>query len=135
MAHRHEHLPASSQTEIISANIRTYMKANNLNQKQLADLAGIRLSTLNSWVSGKSHPRDRNLEKLATALHVDIRDLTEDGSRRSHMRIAEHQLLSKYNENRDFRLYIEYGMAAEKCQRLQEINRKLAEELGDDLQQ
>ena len=56
------------------------MVANGLQQRQLANLAGISPTTLNNWLRSYSYPEPENLLKLAVALHCEVPDLTETES-------------------------------------------------------
>ncbi len=57
---------------IIAGNIRHYLEANHLTQKQAAELSGLKHSTINSWVTGRNFPRPEKLSLLASVLRVPV---------------------------------------------------------------
>ena len=59
--------------------IRAARLALNLSQEELAERTGLTPRTLYSYEKGKALPRESNLEKLAEALHVPLRCLSEEG--------------------------------------------------------
>ena len=57
--------------------LKKYRELKGLSQQALADIIGVRQSTIGMWESGKNHPEYANLQKLATALDIPISALTE----------------------------------------------------------
>ena len=115
-----------SRQEVLSENINGYLSKNGVTQKEAAVLSGVKYSTLNSWIKMKAYPRGTTLQPLADYLQVHIRDLTEDrsesGIRRRYLSIAEIEILRAYEEDHDFRLYIDNGLQARREQSLSDYN-------------
>ncbi len=49
-----------------------------MSQTELANKLGIKLQTLSVWLTGKRNPKEDTLERIANALNVPVRELTED---------------------------------------------------------
>lgn len=113
--------------DVLSANIKGYLDKNEMSQKEAAEASGIKYTTFNSWVCKVSYPRLRNLQKLADLFHIRIEDLTEDRTdtgrrRKNYMTVAEIELLRAYEEDPEFRLYVENGLAAKKKKEIAALN-------------
>lgn len=65
----------SSQSFNLADNLKTYMKENKLNQKQLAQISGIQPSTLHSYLTGVCPKGLLNLIRLARNLDINLDDL------------------------------------------------------------
>ena len=70
-------LQATKEKEILSKNLKLFMKYKNLNVTDLANKLGLPYSTVNDWVNGISYPRVDKLNRLADAFDVTKKDLTE----------------------------------------------------------
>lgn len=57
--------------------ITHYMSRKGLTQTQLAEKMGIKPSSVNQWLTGRTKPGRENLTKLSQALDVSISDLLE----------------------------------------------------------
>ena len=124
-----------SLSAVLSENIRRFLSLNKMTQKMAADLAGIRTTTLNSWILGVSYPREDNLRKLADVFHVDIVDLTGDveaaDERRRYLTIGASDMLSSYNTDKYFQRWCELGLRLRRENRLRAYVQKLEEKLMD----
>ena len=61
--------------EVITYNINRHMTINNMIQKELAALVGVRVTTVNNWIRGVSMPSMENLIKLAEIFRITEGDL------------------------------------------------------------
>lgn len=69
-----------SDTQIrknISENLKYYMKQNNLNNRELADILNVSESTVGKWLLEKTVPRMGVIEQLARYFNIDKSDLIE----------------------------------------------------------
>ena len=55
--------------------IKELIKARGIKQKWLAHKMGVSEITISNWVTEKSYPNKRNLEKLSELLNVPLKDL------------------------------------------------------------
>lgn len=56
-----------------SQNLKSVMKERNMNQKELAGLTGLAVSSISQYLSGKTAiPKEQALEKLAAALDTSV---------------------------------------------------------------
>ena len=56
-------------------NLPKYRERQGLTQDQLAQLVGVKQSTVGMWENGTNSPRAKTLEKIAEILHVTVNDL------------------------------------------------------------
>jgi transcriptional regulator with XRE-family HTH domain len=61
--------------------IRDLREATGLTQAELANRLEVATATLRNWERGMHRPKGRNLARLATALGVDWRELSEGTER------------------------------------------------------
>lgn len=61
----------------IGENIRYYRKEKGYTQKQLSELSGLALITIQQYESGKRTPQINQLKKLSSALNIDINSLID----------------------------------------------------------
>jgi transcriptional regulator with XRE-family HTH domain len=66
----------------LAQNIIGFLRVNNCTEVEAAAGAGLKLSTLNSWICQKAYPRWKNLIKLADYFGCPIYELIEDPERR-----------------------------------------------------
>lgn len=59
--------------------IRQYRKEKGLTQKQLGDLCGMADSAIRRYESGRQNPKIETLQKLASALNINLYDLRPTG--------------------------------------------------------
>ena len=75
-------MPASITTSkarlVFAKNIRKFRKRKDLSQEDLADLAGLHRTYVGSVERGERNISIDNIERLAGALEVNIRDLLTD---------------------------------------------------------
>ena len=60
----------------IGENIRRIRKERGLTLKQLGDEIGVSEAYIRAYESGRRNPKQKNLEAIATALHVNVEALT-----------------------------------------------------------
>ena len=120
--------------EIITYNIHRHMTINNMIQKELAALIGVRVTTVNNWIRGVSMPSMENLIKLAEIFRITEGDLfigePKDGDARNkyaYMPIQKQDLLKLFDKNADFRRYIEIGLSAARSGQISELLKKVQE--------
>jgi transcriptional regulator with XRE-family HTH domain len=89
---------------IIAGNIRHYLEANHLTQKQAAELSGLKHSTINSWVTGRNFPRPEKLSLLATVLGVPVLEFYQKHPEDAvYQTVGERRLITLYQENKEFK--------------------------------
>lgn len=67
-----------SARQIFAANLRTFRKARNLSQEDLAEIAGLHRTYIGSVERGERNITIDNMERLARALDCIIQDLLEE---------------------------------------------------------
>lgn len=65
----------SNLRKLVGTRIKELRKAKNLKQSELAELVGIETTSICKIESGNHFPKEDNLEKIAEALDVEIKDL------------------------------------------------------------
>ncbi len=63
-------------SEPLSARMRRFREQSGLSRAELADRTGLSRPTIWAWESGKSIPRQSNLETLAQVLGISTQELT-----------------------------------------------------------
>lgn len=63
--------------EVMSANIRRYMKANHVNRKELSAALKTPYTTVSDWINGKTYPRIDKIEMMAKFFGIEKKDLVE----------------------------------------------------------
>lgn len=61
--------------KLVGQRIKELRKNKNLNQAQLAEIVGVETTSICKMESGNHFPKEDNLEKIAKALDVEIKDL------------------------------------------------------------
>jgi transcriptional regulator with XRE-family HTH domain len=121
----------NSPKETITRNIQRHMKINNMTQKELAALLGVRVTTVNNWIRGISVPSMESLIKLAEIFRISEGDFfnePKDGDTRnknSYMSIQKQDLLKQYEKNADFHRYVEIGLSAVRSGRISELLKQI----------
>lgn len=64
--------------EVFAKNLRRYMEENNINQKELAEIAGVSPPTVNDWLKANIYPRIDKIERIANHFNILKSDLIED---------------------------------------------------------
>ena len=64
--------------EVFAKNLRFYMDRAGLNQKEIAEIAGVSAPTVNDWLKAKKYPRIDKIEKLANYFRILKSDLIEE---------------------------------------------------------
>ena len=109
--------------EILAGNILDYLAVNHMTEKEAAEKAGIKVTTLNSWIRMVSYPREPHLKRLADMFGIPVEALTEDQSpaalrRRKYMTVGESLLLKQFREDELFREYVQLGLDTSRNRRL-----------------
>ena len=111
-----------------------HMTINNMIQKELAALIGVRVTTVNNWIRGISMPSMDNLVKLAEVFRISEADFfvgePKDGDTRnkySYMSIQKQDLLRLFDKNADFRRYVEIGLSAARSGQIAKLLQKVEE--------
>jgi transcriptional regulator with XRE-family HTH domain len=63
--------------ELLGARVREVRKARQLSQERLAEKVGVEPKQISRIEGGKSYPSIDTLEKIATELQVDMKDLLD----------------------------------------------------------
>ena len=120
--------------EVITYNINRHMTINNMIQKELAALVGVRVTTVNNWIRGISMPSMDNLVKLAEVFRISEADFfvgePKDGDTRnkySYMSIQKQDLLRLFDKNADFRRYVEIGLSAARSGQIAKLLQRVEE--------
>ena len=64
--------------EVFAKNLRYYMDINEINQKELASIAGVSPPTVNEWLKAKKYPRIDKIEILSKHFGILKSDLIEN---------------------------------------------------------
>lgn len=90
----------------IGERIRKARKEAGLTQAQLAEILGISYVGVSQWESGKRNPKFETLEKIASALHVQIVDLLPERSKEDVLDMVEYMQKNSPNvDTEDVREY------------------------------
>lgn len=65
------------QTRIFTENLKRYMSAHRLTQKEVAEAIGVNPQTFNTWMTGKHIPRMDKIQLLADYFGVRKSDLVD----------------------------------------------------------
>ena len=66
--------------EVLAHNLRENMEARNINQSELAKIAGVSPATVSDWLNAKKYPRIDKIEIIAKHFGIKKSDLIEDKS-------------------------------------------------------
>ena len=66
--------------EVLAHNLRKNMEARNINQSELAKIAGVSPATVSDWLNAKKYPRIDKIEIIAKHFGIKKSDLIEDKS-------------------------------------------------------
>jgi Zn-dependent peptidase ImmA (M78 family)/transcriptional regulator with XRE-family HTH domain len=79
--------------DVIMANLKRLRGAKGISQDRVAETAGLSRSAYRNIESGKSQPRVRNLEAIAGALQVSVRELLEPVAELTNVRFRSYKKL------------------------------------------
>jgi Zn-dependent peptidase ImmA (M78 family)/transcriptional regulator with XRE-family HTH domain len=79
--------------DVIAANLKRIRGAKGVSQDRVAEAAGLSRSAYRNIESGKAQPRVRNLEAIAGALQVPVRELLEPNVELTNVRFRSHKKL------------------------------------------
>lgn len=66
------------QKRIFSKNLRYYLNLNNMQQKELAQILGIRPSTITNWLKQTAMPQVSTIQKIADYFRIGKSDLVDE---------------------------------------------------------
>lgn len=99
-------------SKFLGQRIKELRKRNGLTQAALAELIGMETTNLCKLENGGQIPKEENMEKIAKALKVNIKDLFDFGHMRSKTFIQEELIQIIKDANRkDLELYYKLIMA------------------------
>lgn len=81
------------KNDVISANLKRIRGAKGISQERIAEAAGLSRSAYRNIETGKSEPRVRSLEAIASALHVPVHHLLEPAVRLGDVRFRSRKKL------------------------------------------
>ena len=64
--------------EVFAENLKRYMDAKGITQKELAEIVGVTATSVNEWIKAKKYPRIDKIEIMANYFHILKSDLIED---------------------------------------------------------
>lgn len=64
--------------EVFAENLKRYMDAKGITQKELAEIVGVSATSVNEWIKAKKYPRIDKIEIMANYFHILKSDLIED---------------------------------------------------------
>jgi len=64
--------------EVFAKNLKQYMDAKGITQRELAEVVGVSAPTVNEWIKAKKYPRIDKIEILANYFGILKSDLIED---------------------------------------------------------
>ncbi|MFV0550381.1 MAG: LexA family protein [Anaerorhabdus sp.] len=73
----------ASKEEIFATNLKHYMKINNKNQNEIAEIARVHKSTVSEWLNAKKYPRLDKIQILSDYFGIWKSDLMETFGRSS----------------------------------------------------
>lgn len=99
-------------SKFLGQRIKELRKRNGLTQAALAELIGMETTNLCKLENGGQIPKEENIEKIAKALKVNIKDLFDFGHMRSKTFLQEELIqLIKDANRKDLELYYKLIMA------------------------
>lgn len=66
--------------EILSKNLKRYMRLHGKDRSEMVEAIGVSYSTFNDWYNGKNYPRIDKIEMLANYFGIQKSDLIEEKS-------------------------------------------------------
>lgn len=84
-------VPAPKRRQVFGRNVRSLRLAKGLSQEKFAEVSDLHRTYIGSVESGKRNVALDTMERIASALEVDVADLLQDAERESDdRRIREH---------------------------------------------
>ncbi|MBP3820358.1 helix-turn-helix transcriptional regulator [bacterium] len=103
-------------SKFLGQRIKDLRKRNKLTQAQLAEIIGMETTNLCKLENGGQLPKEENIEKIAKALNVNIKDLFDFGYMKSSQTLKEELIEIIENSSRiDLELYYKLIMATKEC--------------------
>ena len=84
--------------QIFAANLKKYMKLNDVTQTDICNFLKLKPSTFSDWVNAKTYPRIDKIELLANYFGINKSDLIED----KELQKAEQKIQEYSDENKIF---------------------------------
>lgn len=100
-------------SKLLGQRIKELRKRNGLTQAKLSEIIGMETTNLCKLENGAQLPKEENIEKLAKALKVNIKDLFDFGHMKS-VSVLQDELISiiKNSARKELELYYKLIMAA-----------------------
>ena len=99
-------------SKLLGQRIKELRKRNNLTQAGLAEIIGMETTNLCKLENGGQIPKEENIEKIAKALKVNIKDLFDFGHMISISKLQDELILLIKNATRkELELYYKLIMA------------------------
>ena len=99
-------------SKLLGQRIKELRKRNNLTQAELAEIIGMETTNLCKLENGGQLPKEENIEKIAKALKVNIKDLFDFGHMESQNTLQEELIQIIQTANRkEIELYYKLIMA------------------------
>lgn len=99
-------------SKLLGQRIKELRKRNNLTQAELAEIIGMETTNLCKLENGGQLPKEENIEKIAKALKVNIKDLFDFGHMKSQNTLQEELIQIIQTANRkEIELYYKLIMA------------------------
>ena len=100
-----------NQRENFRKNLRNLISKRQVNQNDIAKYLEISNSTVSCWVSGKSYPEIKNIEKIARFFNVSIFELVSDNETDEDTLLNIYRTLDEIGKKRAINLV--YGLQRE----------------------
>ena len=80
--------------EVFAENLKRYMEAKGISQKELSEIVGVSATSVNEWIKAKKYPRIDKIEIMANYFNILKSDLIEDKKDQS----VEREKMQKKND-------------------------------------
>lgn len=99
-------------SKLLGQRIKDLRKRNKLTQAALSEKIGMETTNLCKLENGGQLPKEENIEKLAKALQVNIKDLFDFGYMKSPLTLQEELIeIIKNSDRRELEMYYKIIMA------------------------
>lgn len=110
-------MDTEKQKKIFSRNLQHYIDESGMMQKDIAARLGIKTTTLNTWVKGRSLPNAAKIQNLADYFGIGKSDLLDDHNQNPDSEVFE--MLTLYRQldvedKRETREYMRFKLQSDK---------------------
>ena len=103
-------------SKLLGQRIKELRKRNKMTQAALAEIIGMETTNLCKLENGGQLPKEENIEKIAKALKVNVKDLFDFGHMKSRQSIQDELIQIIETANRkDLEMYYKLIMATIEC--------------------